>query len=247
MSGHSHYATIKRQKGLKDAAKGKIFSKLGRAIGIAVKTGGGMDPNANYKLRMAIDVARAQNMPKDNIDRAISKAGGESASIEEIAYEGFGPGGIGIIVEAATDNKNRTSQEIKNIFDKAGGNMAGPGSVSFNFDPKGLLLIKKSDNIEDQMLALIDLGVEDVQETQDGIEIYVQSEKLGETRDVLISKGFEIESMELTRKSKNNIIISDTSLANRILKLLDNLEDYEDVQKVYANLEISDTVIADAE
>ncbi len=153
MSGHSHYATIKRQKGMKDAAKGKVFSKMGRAITIAVKSGGGIsDPNANYKLRMAVDAARAVNMPKENIERAISKAAGHSQSLDEIIYEGFGPGGVGIIVEAATDNRNRTAQEIKNIFERGGGNLGGPGSVAFNFDPKGLIVVKKGEASEPQML-----------------------------------------------------------------------------------------------
>jgi len=243
MSGHSHYATIKRQKGLKDAVKGKVFSKLGRAISIAVKTGGGPDPNANYKLRMAVDAARAENMPKDNIERAITKAAGEAGNLEEITYEGFGPGGVGVLVEAATDNRNRSAQEIKNIFDRAGGNMAGPGSVSFNFDPKGLVVVKKSANPDEQMLALIDLGVEDIQETDEGLEIYVASEKVAETRDLLISKGYEVLHMELTKKPKNHITISDASQAGKVMKLLDNLEEYEDVQKVYANLDIPDEVL----
>lgn len=243
MSGHSHYATIKRQKGLKDAVKGKVFSKLGRAISIAVKTGGGTDPNANYKLRMAVDAARAENMPKDNIERAITKAGGEAANIEEITYEGFGPGGVNVIVEAATDNRNRSAQEIKNLFEKGGGNLGGPGSVAFNFDPRGLLVIKKSDNAEEQMLSLIDLGVEDVSETDDGIEIYVSPEKLAETRNKLTESGSEVITMELTKKPKNLLTITDAALAGRILKLLDGLEEYEDVQKVYANFDIPDDVL----
>lgn len=243
MSGHSHYATIKRQKGLKDAAKGKVFSKLGRAIAIAVKSGGGTDPEANYKLRMAVDAARAENMPKDNIERAINKAGGEALNIEEVTYEGFAPGGVGVIVEAATDNRNRTSQEIKNIFDRAGGSMAGPGSVSFNFDPKGLLIVNKNDKSDEQMLALIDLGVDDIQETDDAIEIYVPSEKLAEIKNNLIRGGFEVISMELTRKPKSLLTVSDVNMANRILKLMDNLEEYEDVQKVYANFDIPDAIL----
>jgi len=243
MSGHSHYATIKRQKGAKDAAKGKVFSKLGKAISIAVKTGGGTDPEANHKLRMAVDTARAANMPKDNIERAISRAGGEAANLEEVTYEGFAPGGVGILVEAATDNRNRTSQEIKNLFERGGGNLAGPGSVSFNFDPKGLILLKKSGNFEEQMMALIDAGAEDVEETDDEIEVYVHADKLAETRSALQQKGFEVLSMELTRKPKVLVPISNVSEAQRILKLLDALEDSEDVQKVYANLDIPQEII----
>ncbi len=243
MSGHSHYATIKRQKGLKDAVKGKVFSKLGRAISIAVKTGGGPDPNANYKLRMAVDAARAENMPKDNIERAINKAAGEAGNMEEITYEGFGPGGVGVLVDAATDNRNRSAQEIKNIFDRAGGNMGGPGSVSFNFEAKGLIIVKKSENADEQMLTLIDLGVEDIQEIEDGLELYVPSEKVAEIRDILVSKGFDVVSMELTKRPKTHISVSDVNQAEKIMKLLDSLEEYEDVQKVYANLDIPDDII----
>jgi YebC/PmpR family DNA-binding regulatory protein len=246
MSGHSHYATIKRAKGMKDAAKGKIFSKMSRAIAIAVKAGGNPDPDSNYKLRMAVDAARAVNMPKDNIDRAISRAGGEGETLEEVMYEGFAPGGVGILVEAATDNRNRTSQEIKNIFDKGGGNMAGPGSVSFNFDPRGLILVKKGDKVDEQMLSLIDAGVEDLEETSESIEVYVPSDKLAETKDKLISKGFEVTSFELTMRPKNLVSITEAPLAQRILRLLDSLEESEDVQKVYANFDMPDNLAVES-
>src|SRR3989344_1493796 len=224
MSGHSHYATIKRQKGLKDAAKGKIFSKMARAIQISVKTGGSPDPNANAKLRDAIDTARSYNMPKDNIERAISKGIGEGANLEEVTYEGFGPNGISVIVETATDNRNRTGQELKNIFERGGGSLAGPGAVSFNFEPKGLLLIKKEVNGEEQMLSLIDAGVEDIEETDDAIEAYVQVDKLGATRDKLKEAGFTVSSFEKVLKPKNFHDIGDEALAKKVLSFLDNLE-----------------------
>src|SRR3989344_807087 len=173
MSGHSHYSTIKRQKGIKDAQKGRVFSKLSRLISLAVKAGGWItDPSANYKLRMAIESARAANMPKENVERAISRAGVEAESLEEMTYEGYGPMGIAVIVEVTTDSRNRTGQEIKNIFERVGGSLGGPGSVSFNFDTQGLIVIPKSDNAQTQILNLIDMGVEDFQEEQDSIEIY---------------------------------------------------------------------------
>src|SRR3989344_6041026 len=150
MSGHSKWATIHRSKEVKDAKRGNLFAKMGRAISIAVKAGGGPDPSANFKLRVAIEKARAADMPKENIERAIAKAS-EGGALEEVTYEGFGPGGIGVIVEAATDNKNRTAQEIKNAFERGGGNLAGPGSVSFNFEQKGFLLVKKTDKPDEQM------------------------------------------------------------------------------------------------
>lgn len=243
MSGHSHYATIKRQKGLKDAARGQIFSKLGRAIQIAVKTGGGPDPDSNYKLRMAIDTARASNMPKDNIERAISRGSGSAENFEEVSYEGFGPGGIGIIVDAATDNRNRTGQEIKNVFERGGGSLAGPGAVSFNFELKGLLTVKKEGNAEELMLKLIDAGVEDLDEQIDAIEVYVPPDKLTQTRDKLQEMGFIITSFELIKRPKNLQQVGSLAEAQKILAFLDTLEAYEDVQKVYTNIDIPEDIL----
>jgi len=243
MSGHSHYATIKRQKETKDAAKGRVFSKLARAIQIAVKSGGGSDPDSNYKLRMTIDTARSFNMPKDNIERAIRAAETKLGDLEEVTYEGYGPGGIAIILEAVTDNRNRTGQEIKNIFDRGGGSLAGPGSVSFNFESKGLILVEKKDNFEEAMLPLIDLGVEDINETDDAIEVYTDPAKLGVIRDNLSSLEFKVKTVEIMNKPKNFQIIEDADLAKRILSFLDNLEAHEDVQKVSTNLDIPQVVL----
>lgn len=241
MSGHSHYATIKRQKGANDAAKGNLFSKLARSIMIAAKNGS--DPDMNFKLRFEIDKAREASMPRENIDRAIAKATTDAAKLEEIMYEGFGPGGIGVMVEVASDNKNRTAQEMKNIFDKNGGNLAGPGAVSFNFESKGSMLIKKTDDPESQMLALIDAGVEDVNETDDGIEVYTSPDKLSETHKALSAKGFEISQAELQMKPKNLQVLEDPQVAAKALKFLDALDEVEDVQKVYTNLEVPDEVM----
>lgn len=242
MSGHSHYATIHRQKELKDAQKGQIFSKLAKEIAIAVKSGG-PDPNSNFKLRVAMDKARAANMPKDNVERAISSGSSLAANLEEATYEGFGPSGVAVIVVAATDNRNRTGQEIKNIFERAGGSLAGPGAVSFNFENKGLLLIQKSSDPETQMLGLIDLGVEDIEETDDGIEAYVSPDKLSEVRRKLEEGGFSITSAELYMKPKTFQPITDANEARRALAFLENLNDQEDVQKVYANIDVLDTVV----
>ncbi len=240
MSGHSHFATIKRQKAANDAVKGNLFSKLARNIMIAAK--GGADPDMNFKLRVEIDKARAASMPKENIDRAIAKATTEAANLSEINYEGFGPGGIGVIVEAATDNKNRMAQEVKNIFDRAGGNLAGPGAVSFNFESKGYLFLKKSADAESQMLKIIDAGVDDVNETEDGIEVYVAPDKLRDVRKSFENEGFEIKETELTMKPKTFVEITDPALAGKCMKLLESLEELDDVQKVFSNLDIPDDV-----
>ena len=243
MSGHSHYATIHRQKDIKDAQKGRIFSKLAREISIAVKSGGGADPLGNYKLRMVIDKARAANMPKDNVDRAITKGEGGEA-LEEVTYEGFGPGGISVIVEAATDNRNRTSQEIKNLFERGGGTLAGPGAVSFNFDPKALFIIQKDKDPQNQILQLIDLGIEDFEETDDSIEIYVPVDKLKEVRDSLEQKNIPISQVELIKKPKNYQEVGDLAKANSAMAFLEKLEDGDDVQRVFTNLSLPDAILA---
>lgn len=243
MSGHSHYATIHRQKELKDAARGNIFSKLARAITIAVKSGGGGDPDSNFKLRVEIDKAHTANMPKDNIERAIAKAAESGEALEEVSYEGFGPSGVAVIVKAATDNRNRTGQEIKNLFEKAGGSLAGPGAVSFNFESKGFLLVEKKGDPETQMLALIDLGAEDVEETEDGIEIYVAPEVTSLARKKISDAGFNIKETELIMKPKTLQSVADSGQAGKVLSFLDSLEDSEDVQKVYTNLDIPKTAL----
>lgn len=242
MSGHSKWSTIKRQKEANDAARGQLFSKLARAVSIAVKTGGGENPDTNHKLRMAIDKARTSNMPKVNIERAISKGAGGGA-LEEATYEGFGPAGIAVIVEVATDNRNRTGQEIKNLFERGGGRLAGPGAVSFNFEPKGLLVIEKKTDSDEQMLALIDLGVEEIEEMEDGIEVYVESGNLSDLKKKLEKQGFKITSSELVRKPKNFQVISDKETASKILSFLDNLEEQDDAQKVFANFDIPEEII----
>ncbi|QLG69352.1 MAG: hypothetical protein CH104c_0120 [Candidatus Woesebacteria bacterium] len=238
MSGHSHYATIKRQKEAKDSAKGRIFSRHAKAIALAIKVGGSADPELNSKLRFAIEQAKADNLPKANIERILQRSQ-EMGDLEEVVYEGYGPLGVGVVVDAVTNNRNRTSQEIKNIFERAGGRLAGPGSVSYNFELKGMFTVKKKDDVESQMLSLIDLGVEDVFEAEDGIEIYVAPEQFQETRNKLLEKGFEIISSELTKRPKNYLIVENENDAKRIMSFLDALEEHDDVQGVYSNFDFS--------
>lgn len=240
MSGHSHFATIKRKKAINDAAKGNLFSKMARAIMIAAK--GGSDPDMNFRLRVEIDKARGVSMPRENIDRAIAKATSEGALLQEISYEGFGPGGLNVIVEVATNNKNRTAQEIKNIFEKFGGNMGGPGSVVFNFESKGYLFVNKQADSESQMLKLIDMGVEDINEVGDGIEIYVMPEKLSETKTRLEKSGFIVTEAELQMKPKLEVTVDSPEAATKALKFLETIDENEDVHKVFSNLNIPEHI-----
>src|SRR5258706_2197447 len=235
MSGHSHFSTIRRTKEGKDAARGKIFSRHSKAILIAVKEGGNADPDMNSRLRFAIDQAKADNMPKVNIDRLLDRAS-ESGNIDEVVYEGFGPSGIMVIVEAATDNRNRTAQEMKRLFDKNGGNMGSPGSVSFNFDPNGLLIIRKEEDSEAQMLRLIDAGAEDIVEEEDALEVFVSPDKLGVMHKTLTEAGFTIDRFELTRIPKTTQMIDGLEDAQKVMHFFDNFENHDDVQKVYANV-----------
>lgn len=237
MSGHSKWSTIKRQKGLNDKARGQAFSKLSRAITLAAKMGG-PNPDTNYKLRIAIDAARSENMPKDTIDRAINKASG-SEHVEEVTYEGFGPGGVAIIINAATDNRNRTAQEVKSILERGGGTMGQPGSVSFNFDSKGYLQVEKSGNPDEQILSLIDVGVDEVEDGEEGLDVYVHHQDLFETKNKIESLGFAVKRAELIQKPKMFVDI-DENKSQKLFELLDKLDELEDVQKIFENGKIND-------
>jgi YebC/PmpR family DNA-binding regulatory protein len=236
MSGHSHFATIRRTKEVKDAARGKVFTRHAKAITIAIKSGGNADPDMNSRLRFAIDQAKADNMPKTNIDRILEKAS-ESGNLDEITYEGFGPGGIMVLVETATDNRNRTAQEMKGLFDKNGGNMAGVGAVSFNFDLKGLLAVGKKGDIDEQELTLIDLGADDII-VGDTLEVYTQPDQLTEIKKKIEESGFTVTSFSLVQKPKTFQEVTDKETAEKVMKFLDAVENYEDVQNVYSNVEI---------
>lgn len=245
MSGHSHFATIRRTKETKDAARGKVFSRHAKAIAIAIKAGGNANPDMNSRLRFAIDQAKADNMPKSNIDRILERAG-ESGGLEEITYEGYGPGGVMVLVETATDNRNRTAQEMKNIFEKAGGNMGGPGSVAFNFDAKGFIIVEKKGESDVQMLELMDTGADDIEDESDGFVVYTPADKLSDVKKNIEEKGFVISSFELTQKPKMVQMIDDLATAQKVMHFLDTVENYDDVQKVYTNVEFADEIVEKA-
>jgi len=244
MSGHSKWATIHRQKEAADQKRGQQFTKVANAITLAVREGGGIsDPEHNFKLRLAIEKARAINMPKENIQRAIDRATGktEGGNLFEVRYEGYGPGGVGILVDTATDNKQRTVQEIKNIFDRSGGSIAAPGSVSYNFKNVGSVTIEAAGDKEETILKLIDLGAEDVEEASDNLlEVHVSPENLENFKAKVIEAGFQPKNVELEMKPLNLVPVNDPKVAEQILSLLDKLESLDDVQKVYANFDIPD-------
>jgi len=247
MSGHSKWATIHRQKEVTDAKRGQMFTKLGRAIIAAVRTGGGVtDPESNFKLRLAIEKAKQFNMPKENIERAIQRGGGkgEGGELAEITYEGYGPEGVAVLVEVATDNRQRTGQEIKNLFERGGGSLAGPGAVNYQFSSMGYLVIEKPPQVEEAVLKLIDLGAEDVEETEKEIEIYVKPDQLEEMRKKIQNEGFSLKSFELTMKPKNIQEINDQEKASRVLNFMSKLEEHDDVQKVFANFDIPQEIVS---
>lgn len=236
MSGHSKWATIKRAKGAADAKKGTLFTKLGKNISMAVKTGGGADPAFNFKLRMAVDKAREAAMPNDNIDRAIKKGAGEGKeAIQEVTYEGYGPGGSAFIIEAVTDNSNRTLQSIRNIFTKNGGRLGEEGSVAWMFESKGQILVEKQPGTDELPLELIDLGVEDVKETPEGLEIYTLPLDVEKIKKFIESKGIKVLAHEVLMKPNQHIEPSGDDLA-KIQILVDKFHEDEDVVNVYTNL-----------
>jgi len=247
MSGHSKWSTIHRQKEAADQKRGAMFTKIANAIIVAVRSGGGVtDPELNFKLRLAIEKARSVNMPKENIQRAIDRAVGktEGGAFEEIVYEGYGPGGVGYLIEAATDNRQRTIQEIKNIFDRSGGTIASPGAVSFNFKKMGLITIEKTLPVDELILKVIDLGAEDVEEEDEVLEVYTLPEKLMEVKKNLEEAGIQPKTVEMVQRPVNFVLVSDQKVAQQNLSLMEKLEAMDDVQKVYANFDIPDELIA---
>jgi YebC/PmpR family DNA-binding regulatory protein len=239
MSGHSKWATIKRAKGAADLKRGLTFTKLSNAITIAVKTSGGIaDPNSNFKLRLAVEAARAANMPKDNVERAIQKAIGKGAGeLQEVIYEGFAPEGISVIIEAATDNTLRTTSEIKSIFNKEGGNFGQPGSVAYQFEQKGKIILDKSNKTTDELFEIaVNSGAEDIEDAQDIAIVTTSFTDLASVREKLIEKGVTLKEVEAVREPLNPIVISDPVKLARVVNFLDKLEGLDDVQKVYSNL-----------
>ncbi len=240
MSGHSKWAQIKRQKGVNDTKRGLAFTKLSTAISLAVKQGGGIgDPNQNFKLRLAVDAARAQNMPKDNIERAIERGLGKNGAVmDEVVYEGFGPGGVAVIVEGATDNKNRTTSEVANVFNKNGGSMGQIGSVSYMFKPLGQIIIEKTKSLDEVFLFAAESGAEDVEESEDEFFIYTKPQELKTIREKFGASGYKIKETEIIQKPITPILFDSAENASRIIEFVEKLEENDDVQKVYANFEI---------
>ena len=244
MSGHSKWATIKRKKGATDAARGKMFSKSIKEITIAARHGGG-DPQGNPRLRTAIAAAKAINMPSANVERAIKRGTGEieGALYEETQYEGYAPGGVGVLVEIATDNKNRTAGEIRQIFTKHGGAMGEAGSVAYLFKPRGVILVEKSVVGEEALMeCVLDAGADDVNSEGDSFEVLTPTAALEAVKEALARKGIATVSAEVTRVASQLVPVSAKD-AGQLLKLVDTLEEHDDVQKVYANFNVPDEVL----
>jgi YebC/PmpR family DNA-binding regulatory protein len=243
MAGHSQFKNIMHRKGRQDAAKSKLFGKLAREITVSAKIGL-PDPAMNPRLRAAVIAARAENMPKDNIDRAIKKAtGGDAESYDEIRYEGYGPGGVAVIVEVLTDNRNRTAGEVRATFTKSGGNLAETGAVSFMFDHVGVVEYDAKAASTDAMLeAAIEAGADDVASSEAGHEIYTTQDSLREVAKVLEAKFGEPRKAALIWKPQNTVAVNDEQ-GERLLKLIEALNEHDDVQNVYANFEVSDALM----
>ncbi len=237
MSGHSKWSTIKREKGAKDAARGAVFTKLGNAIAIAARAG--TDPDTNFSLRLAIDRAKASNMPLANIQRSIDRVKDkDAAQLHEVLYEGYGPQGVAILVECATDNINRTYPTVKLAFSKHGGNIAEKGAVAFQFDHKGMIRVKASG--DDLLMQALEAGAEDVQE--DGAEslIYTDPKELAKVRDALAAAGVEISEAELTYAPNVTVEVTDEKTAGKIMRLMDALEESDDVTATHVNFDIAE-------
>lgn len=244
MAGHSQFKNIMHRKGRQDAQKSKLFGKLAREITVAAKLGT-PDPNMNPRLRAAITAARQENMPKDNIERAVKKAlGNEGENYDEIRYEGYGPGGVAVIVEALTDNRNRAASDIRSFFTKSGGNLGETGSVSFMFDRTGIIEYDRSVADDDAVLdAAIEAGADDVVSGEGGHEIYASTEGYRDVAKALEAKFGEPRKAALIWKPQNTVAVDDET-GERLLKLMDLLNEHDDVQNVYANFEISDALVA---
>lgn len=239
VSGHSKWAQIKRQKGVADIKRGQTFTKIANAITIAVGAGGGVtDPAQNFRLRLVIEKARALNMPKENIERAIQRAAGrEAGEVEEVIYEGFAPHGTLLIIEAATDNKQRTTSEIKSIFDKGGGTLGQPGSVAYQFRQLGKIVVaKEQKTLEAVFLAAAEVGAEDIEEGEDTFIIYTKANDLSKVSEALLSGGFVVDKTELLRRPIIPVVISDIEQRQKAQAFIEKIEQLDDVQKIYSNL-----------
>lgn len=244
MSGHSKWSTIKRQKGSNDAKRGQAFTKVSKLITIAAREGG--SPETNFKLRLAIEEAKAINMPKDNIERAITKASGSDGSkaLEEATYEGYGPAGVALLIEVVTDNKMRTASEIRSILERSGGSLAGPGSVAFNFKTTGAISVALTGEDPDELFLLAaDSGAEDIETEEGESTVFCKPEDLVKVKEAISQAGYEITSSEVIKEASSTIKITDQDQAKKLLTLIEKLEDSDDVQKVYANFDISNDIL----
>ena len=241
MSGHSKWSTIKRQKGAKDAARGAVFTKLGNAIAIAARSG--TDPDMNFSLRLAIDRAKAANMPAANIQRSIDRVKDkDAAQLQEVLYEGYGPGGVAILAECATDNLNRTYPEVKLAFSKHGGNIAEKGAVAFQFDHKGMIRVRATG--DDVLMQALEAGADDLQEEDGESVIYTNAKDLAKVRDTLAAAGLDITEAELTYVPNNTVEITDANTAGKIMRLMDALEASDDVTATHVNFDIPEELLS---
>ncbi len=246
MSGHSKWSSIKHKKGAADAKRGKLFSKLSRAIIVAAKDGG-PDPAGNLSLQNAIEKAKSYSMPKDNIDRAIAKGSGadaDAAAFETVVYEGYGPEGVAVLVEALTDNRNRTAADVRHIFAKNGGNLGTSGAVAWQFERRGVILVDATGVDEDElMLAAAEGGAEDVELDGSSFQVTCAPEELAAVRAAVEAAGFTVDSAELTMIPSTTVEVGDEGTAKQVLRLMDALEENDDVQEVYANFDIPERVL----
>jgi len=245
VSGHSKWSSIKHKKGVADARRGKLFSKLSRAIIVAAREGG-PDPAGNLALQNAVEKARSYSMPKDNIERAIARGAGtdtDAAAFETVVYEGYGPGGVAVMVEALTDNRNRTAAEVRHIFSKADGNLGESGAVAWLFERRGVLIVDGGADEDELTLAAADGGADDVARDGSSYEVVAQPENLTGVREAIEAAGIPVQSAETTMVPKTTVELEDEAAAKKVLRLIDSLEDNDDVQDVYANFDIPERVL----
>ena len=248
MSGHSKWSSIKHKKAATDAKRGQLFTKLARAITVAAREGGG-DPDANFALAAAIEKARGYSMPKDNIQRAIDRgtgAGGAGEQIERAVYEGYGPGGVAVLVEALTDNRNRTSAELRHAFDKHGGSLGEPGSVAWQFEKKGVVLVSADRYGEEDLLPAIDAGADDVVQDDDLLKITAEPAALTGVREALEAAGVEVQSAELAMEPKAVVEVDDGAEVRSLVRLMEALDEHDDVESVHANFDIPEALLEQA-
>ncbi|MDL2264751.1 YebC/PmpR family DNA-binding transcriptional regulator [Synergistaceae bacterium OttesenSCG-928-I11] len=246
MSGHSKWANIKHRKAAQDAKKGVAYQRLTKNIIAAAKAGGG-DPNANFQLKVAIDRAKAGNVPNDNIDRAVKRGAGtlEGVSYEDITYEGYGPGGVAVLVEVSTDNRNRTAPEMRTLFTRTGGAIGEPGSVAWNFERKGIITVTGSGIDEDELMTVaLEAGAEDISQEEDGFEITTDPGTLSDVATAIKDAGYVVSDMERTMEPKTTVAVKTKEEAAKLMTMIDRFEEHDDVQNVYSNFEIPDEILA---